>query len=128
MRHVTDLPNPAPVASPLCPIGPRPTLAGLIWLLRHREAWPAGFVWDYRWPHGCAMGLALETWPGFFEDEGPLSAVVGRGLGLSKRQARRAFLQGGRSWPVDTLMALKGSARWAETSPEQVAAYLETLR
>jgi hypothetical protein len=35
-----------------------PTLADLAIILRHREVWPEGFVWDYSTCQTCAMGLA----------------------------------------------------------------------
>lgn len=35
----------------------KPTLEGLSWLLRHREAWPEGFEWDFYDCRTCAMGL-----------------------------------------------------------------------
>lgn len=40
----------------------QPTLSGLAWLLRHKEAWPEGFQWDYRFCETCAIGLAARLW------------------------------------------------------------------
>ncbi len=40
-----------------------PSLAGLAWVLRHREAWPTGHVWDFSHCDRCAMGIALKLWP-----------------------------------------------------------------
>lgn len=40
----------------------RPSLRGLSFLLRHKELWPAGFVWDYGYCDSCAMGLARDLW------------------------------------------------------------------
>lgn len=40
----------------------KPSLAGLSYLLRHRELWPAGFSWNFSGCHSCAMGLAHRTW------------------------------------------------------------------
>lgn len=40
-----------------------PTLKDLIYVLRHKETWPKGFVWDYKRCSTCAMGLAYEMWP-----------------------------------------------------------------
>lgn len=39
-----------------------PSLAGLSWMLRHKEAWPEGFVWDYRNCASCAIGLSDKLW------------------------------------------------------------------
>lgn len=39
-----------------------PSLAGLAWLLRHKEAWPEGFVWGYRECATCAIGLGARLW------------------------------------------------------------------
>lgn len=35
----------------------KPSLQGLAWLLRHKEAWPEGFVWCFQDCQTCAMGL-----------------------------------------------------------------------
>ena len=39
-----------------------PSLEGLAWLLRHKEAWPRGFVWDYNCCDQCAAGIAALLW------------------------------------------------------------------
>lgn len=39
-----------------------PTLAGLSYMLRHRELWPASFEWHYIIHTCCAMGLADRLW------------------------------------------------------------------
>ncbi len=41
-----------------------PSLENLAYVLRHRETWPQGFVWDYRYSPSCAMGLTHMLWPG----------------------------------------------------------------
>jgi hypothetical protein len=43
-------------------ITPTPTLQSLAYILRHKETWPPGFMWDYRMCTTCAMGLAFTTW------------------------------------------------------------------
>lgn len=40
----------------------KPSLGALSFLLRHREMWPKGFVWDYTRCENCAMGLAWRLW------------------------------------------------------------------
>lgn len=52
------------------------TLPNLSWLLRHPEAWPSGFEWNYYDCRTCAMGLASTLWSGFHE---PVTGV-GRAL------------------------------------------------
>lgn len=39
---------------------PLKSLEGLAYILRHRELWPEGFVWNYNDCDQCAMGLAAE--------------------------------------------------------------------
>lgn len=39
-----------------------PTLDALAYALRHRDTWPAGFVWDYSHCETCAMGLTRMFW------------------------------------------------------------------
>lgn len=39
-----------------------PSLAGLAWLLRHKEAWPEGFEWYYGRCTSCAMGMAVRMY------------------------------------------------------------------
>ncbi len=47
----------------------RPSLEGLSWLLRHREAWPEGHVWDYSCGESCALGIGRKQWPDFVRRE-----------------------------------------------------------
>ena len=47
-----------------------PSVPALIYALRHREVWPAGFEWDYNRCTKCAMGLAWRLW----EEIGSFSA------------------------------------------------------
>lgn len=58
-------------------------------LLRHRELWPAGFVWSY-WSHRtCAIGLAERQWyiPGSMA-----STSLGRKLGMPDDVAYSIFI------------------------------------
>jgi hypothetical protein len=41
----------------------KPDLRLLAHVLRHRELWPEGFVWNYSSCTHCAMGLAFQLWP-----------------------------------------------------------------
>lgn len=40
----------------------KPSLRALSYLLRHREEWPAAFMWDFSFCDSCAMGLACDLW------------------------------------------------------------------
>lgn len=40
----------------------KPTIEGLIYLLRHKELWPENFVWHFPSCRSCAMGLFAEEW------------------------------------------------------------------
>ena len=40
----------------------KPTLEGLSWLLRHKEAWPPTHVWDFHQEASCAIGIARGHW------------------------------------------------------------------
>lgn len=44
------------------------SLPNLSYLLRHRELWPAGFVWNYKYGDNCAIGLNFKTWNCFPKD------------------------------------------------------------
>ena len=39
-----------------------PSLKNLSYILRHREWWPDGFEWDYRYCASCAIGLCEKLW------------------------------------------------------------------
>jgi hypothetical protein len=39
-----------------------PTLPGLAHILRNKELWPSGFVWNYADNSTCAMGLTACFW------------------------------------------------------------------
>ncbi len=99
----------------------RPSLRGLSWLLRHREAWPRHHhVWDYSRGRTCATGLARYQWPDAvsatcFNPANDIAAA----LGLSLTEA----------WPLFASRAYHPIADDAVT-PEMVAnridAYLQS--
>jgi hypothetical protein len=39
-----------------------PSLENLSYILRHREWWPEGFRWSYKYCGHCAIGLCHELW------------------------------------------------------------------
>lgn len=45
----------------------KPSLKGLVYLLRHPQLWPEGFRWDWSRSESCAMGLAAKYWGGKVE-------------------------------------------------------------
>lgn len=55
-----------------------PSLAGLAWLLRHKEAWPVGFRWNFANCPTCAIGLAYRMICGEAPEDrfGPDDAAV----------------------------------------------------
>lgn len=41
----------------------QPSVAGLAYMLRHKETWPQSFgPWDFTRPQTCAMGLCMHKW------------------------------------------------------------------
>lgn len=40
----------------------KPSLEGLAYLLRRKDLWPKGFVWDWGKLNHCAIGLAARHW------------------------------------------------------------------
>lgn len=65
----------------------KPSLHGLSYALRHPDTWPNGFVWDYGYCSGCAMGLAHALW-GFMSAQGVGGNEHG---GIAVTEAARAF-------------------------------------
>jgi hypothetical protein len=39
-----------------------PSLENLSYILRHREWWPEGFSWDFRFVDRCGIGLCHKLW------------------------------------------------------------------
>lgn len=64
-------------------ISPDPTLKSLAYVLRHKELWPEGFSWDFRYSTTCAIGLGHRLWPGDYS----LRATYN----LSEEQVARIF-------------------------------------
>jgi hypothetical protein len=52
----------------------KPSLIALSWVLRHKEAWPPGYRWDYSHLYSCAIGIYRRSWP----LAGPLSGAIKR--------------------------------------------------
>jgi len=94
----------------------------LAFVLRNRELWPEGFVWDYRSFDNCAMGLAVEIF-NLNSDQNYNYKTVGRSLGITNSQARDVFLD------------IKLKFKWKfipyfsreDFTPEEIAAKLEKL-
>lgn len=72
-------------ATPTPVITETPDLATLAYVLRHRELWPEGFVWDYEDRSCCAMGLAYDLWDAISEpDEEEIAATLHIPLAVSQ--------------------------------------------
>jgi hypothetical protein len=65
----------------------KPSIGALAFILRHKELWPKGFVWDYNACTTCAMGIAQRLWPEQIEHGWDTAKV----LGMSRADARRIF-------------------------------------
>jgi len=66
----------------------RPSVDALVYALRHREVWPAGFEWDYRLCTKCAMGLACKLWK---EIKSPNSCSVESVLRMKSQDSLKVF-------------------------------------
>ena len=85
-----------------------PSLPALAYALRHREAWPAGFVWDYNRCSKCAMGLIHELWNnGEAASLGATASIVK----LPYYVAFNVFLTANEAW----------SCSMSDVTPEMVA-------
>jgi hypothetical protein len=98
------------------------TEAGLVWLLRHPEAWPDGFEWDYSDCEACAMGLAAEVWCRSLKEDD--DANVYAYLDLMKRLFPRLMSNIGRIFiNLDTVFRV----RTEHITPEHVAIAIENV-
>src|SRR5262249_35156841 len=89
----------------------KPSFPGLAYLLRHKELWPEGFVWDFCRLRDCAWGLASRYW-GFDFDSSPKEIF---GLGVF------------RSWALFCGLWAIGKGRSAAITPEMVAARIDRM-
>lgn len=88
----------------------KPSLEGLIFLLRNKEFWPTGFTWDYREPEQCAIGLFECT----YGSRTTSNLIID--LGISNDKAQTAFFH------LDAYLGLKSMN---SVNPTDVADYLE---
>jgi hypothetical protein len=97
----------------------KPTLEGLIYLLRHPDLWPVGFSWFYPDCMRCAMGLSYFMWKnsGISHPILGTSQTVGRHFDLDEYQSKNAFL--GATWRLHKFPLTK-------VTPEMVADLLES--
>jgi hypothetical protein len=86
----------------------KPSLAALSFVLRNRETWPDGFVWDYRDCLSCAMGLAfrLGMVAGFD------TVAMADSFKISQEAARNIFIEAAYHHKLGTMRAV---------TPEHVA-------
>ena len=97
-----------------------PTLAGLAWLLRHKEAWPEGFEWDFDDCFRCGMGLAAQLWDACAFDL-TLSLSAGQAViwDIPYDEANRIFLVGASNstWITTEMVADRIDAYLARSAP-----------
>jgi len=103
----------------------KPSLKGLIYMLRHPEEWPEGFTWYYNSCSQCAMGLAHTLW----RDRVPFPLManadyVGRIFGLSHHQVNRAFLGNAFRTKCDPQSNIE-HIEFGKVTPDMVADELE---
>lgn len=67
----------------------KPSARGLSYLLRHKELWPEGFIWNYGCHGTCAIGLASRVW---LHHPHAFSAMVGKACGIDRAAAQDIFL------------------------------------
>ena len=90
-----------------------PSLPALAWLLRHREAWPEGFVWDYSNCLTCAAGLSAQLWDAI---SAPLEAASLPTWGM-----RNFLMPKDAAWDIFVLAADKTDVSIMDVTPEHVA-------
>jgi len=69
-----------------------PSLAGLIYALRHPDTWPQGFKYYWGCHHSCGMGLAYSLWPRAIPAR--FSPNMAKAFGIPSRDAHTLFLCG----------------------------------
>lgn len=85
-------------------------------LLRNPSEWPKKFVWDFRAPDNCAMGLARKT--GFFEVTS--TENLQKTFGLTDQETKYVF--------VHPRGDVNESGAWdSRCTPEDVALVLERV-
>ena len=74
----------------------KPSLRALSFMLRNEETWPAGFVWNFRNCHRCAMGLAHVVWKDHVHTPscGDMSDVFSLGPGIAMALFTGGFSEG----------------------------------
>lgn len=57
----------------------KPSIEGLVHILRNKSLWPEGFEWNYQRACTCALGLARRVWPQYV-------SIFSLGLGSNKNE------------------------------------------
>lgn len=91
----------------------KPSIKGLIYILRNQKEWPEDFEWDFSSHQTCALGLINWKW-GNEDRYDILSAFTAAVmLDITEDQARSIFID--------------PNNRKEEVQPEHIAAQLEAL-
>lgn len=95
----------------------KPSLEGLSYVLRRKELWPEGFVWDYSTCECCAMGLAHKLWGEYIKTADEVA--VEEAFGLDTDAVDLLFFGG--DWaPTCTYRTIKKGWFWdTETEHEK---------
>lgn len=108
----------------------KPSLENLSYVLRHPDAWPEGFVWDFSDCETCAMGLARGLWDkidfpvdSYDANKHAVSAVA-RAFAMPYAKAKNVFM--GDSFDVPfktegTWWWKTSYPDWSDITPEMVA-------
>jgi hypothetical protein len=133
MNSLTDLvPYYLPETLPKQRVPNGPSLPALAYVLRHRELWPEGFVWNFIGCETCAMGLAFQIWPGAGwrpETDGSSWHIwTSRTFGLSYEEVDRVFFRAPEAkdpsyhWVVSATMPfIERRLTLGSVTPEMVA-------
>lgn len=103
----------------------KPSVEGLIWLLRHKEAWPEDFEWDYVAPEKCGAGLGICIWKTHLRAD--ITNFCMSFLGMPEDTVYDIFWRAprtlGRVGPEASLLSL--AAAYNSITPEDIATLLE---
>lgn len=105
------------------------TLGRLSWLLRHQEAWPDGFAWNFGRCKSCAIGLAYRLIEGEMaaDEFNPNDAFVWLPRAFPALTTEEGFLVGGAEDVFFGDLAFKLRKPVEHVTPFDVADALDAL-